>query len=129
AMQKAAEEAVVQTLTEIEARGAKPQRPTKRGKSKTPEPPPLPASLDDRLQAALLALDPATGDVRAIVGGRDTSSVGLNRTLQSKRQPGSAFKPFVYAAAIENGYSPASVVDQLNPPVTTYQGAWLTQEA
>ena len=70
-------------------------------------------SSSEPLQASLIALDPATGEVRAIVGGRDTASVGLNRALQSKRQPGSAFKPFVYAAAIENGYSPASVIDRL----------------
>ena len=74
-------------------------------------------SRDEPLQASLIALDPATGEVRAIVGGRDTSSVGLNRALQSKRQPGSAFKPFVYAAAIESGYSPASLIDRLNQPI------------
>ena len=61
--------------------------------------------------------------MRAIVGGRDVSSVGLNRALQARRQPGSAFKPFVYAAAMENGYSPASVIDGLNQPIDTYNGA------
>ena len=66
--------------------------------------------------------------MRAIVGGRDTASVGLNRALQAKRQPGSAFKPFVYAAAIENGYSPATLIDRLNEPVDTYQGAWLPED-
>src|SRR5439155_12683826 len=80
------------------------------------------------LQAAFLALDPATGEVRAIVGGRDIASVGLNRALQSKRQPGSAFKPFVYAAALESGYSPASVIDHLDEPVAMYKGAWLPDD-
>jgi 1A family penicillin-binding protein len=108
-MQKAAEAAVVSSLREIEARI---------GRRKNGEP----------LQAALLALDPASGEVRAIVGGRDTASVGLNRALQSKRQPGSAFKPFVYAAAIENGYSPATVIDHLDQPVDTHQGAWLPED-
>ena len=83
---------------------------------------------NEPLQAALIAIDPGTGEVRAIVGGRDTSSVGLNRALQSKRQPGSTFKPFVYAAAIENGLSPASVIDRLDQPVPTYKGAWLPEE-
>jgi penicillin-binding protein 1A len=51
-----------------------------------------------------LRSNPSTGAVRAIVGGRDVSNIGLNRALQARRQPGSAFKPFVYAAAMENGY-------------------------
>jgi 1A family penicillin-binding protein len=124
AMQKAAEDAVVQTLADIEKRAAAKRKPLKKGEA----PPAMPESGDDRLQASLLALDPATGEVRAIVGGRDTSSVGLNRALQSKRQPGSAFKPFVYAAAIENGYSPATVLDNLDEPVDTYKGAWLPED-
>jgi penicillin-binding protein 1A len=106
--QKAAEEALVSSLRQIDAtirpRGTEP------------------------LQAALLTLDPATGEVRAMVGGRDTRSVGLNRALQTKRQAGSAFKPFVYAAALESGYSPATVLDQLNVPVDTYEGAWLPED-
>ena len=81
-----------------------------------------------RLEGALIALDPTNGEVRAIVGGRDTQSVGLNRALQTKRQPGSAFKPFVYAAALESGYAPASVIDRLNSPIDTYQGAWLPED-
>ena len=112
-MQKAAEAAVVTSLKEIESRIRAP-----RGSGTASEP----------LQASLIALDPATGEVRAIVGGRDTASVGLNRALQSKRQPGSAFKPFVYAAALENGYSPATVIDHLDEPVDTYQGAWLPED-
>ena len=66
--------------------------------------------------------------MRAIVGGRDTQSVGLNRALQTKRQPGSAFKPFVYAAALESGYSPATSIDNLDIPIETYQGAWLPED-
>ena len=124
-MQKAAEDAVVETVKEIEARGATPQRTSKTKQAKAPE---MPESGDNRLQASLLALDPATGEVRAIVGGRDTGSVGLNRALQSKRQPGSAFKPFVYAAAIENGDSPATVLNNLDQPIDTYKGAWLPED-
>ncbi len=54
----------------------------------------------DRLQAALVALDPATGEIRAMVGGRDHSLTQFNRVSLARRQPGSAFKPFVYATAL-----------------------------
>lgn len=108
-MQKAAEAAVETSLREMEARIG-------RGKD------------GERLQASLLALDPASGEVRAIVGGRDTASVGLNRALQTKRQAGSAFKPFVYAAAIDGGFSPATIINRLNEPIDTYEGAWLPED-
>ncbi len=57
-------------------------------------------------QAALVALDPRTGDVLAMVGGRDYGKSQLNRVTDAQRQPGSVFKPFVYAAALESGMSP-----------------------
>ena len=76
------------------------------------------------LQAALLAMDPRTGHVRAMVGGRDFSDSRFNRAVQARRQPGSAFKPFVYAAALEAGYTPATVLDHLNDEVATPQGNW-----
>jgi penicillin-binding protein 1A len=60
------------------------------------------------LQGIVVALDPATGLVRAMVGGRDFRQSQFNRATQALRQPGSAFKPFVYAAALERGRSPAS---------------------
>ena len=109
------------SLREIEARISSAVR--RRGAR-----PAISKESNEPLQASLIALDPATGEVRAIVGGRDTASVGLNRALQSKRQPGSAFKPFVYAAAIENGYSPATVIDRLNEPIDTYKGVWLPED-
>jgi penicillin-binding protein 1B len=70
-----------------------------------------------RPQAALIALDPATGEVRALVGGRDYAASQLNRVL-AQRQPGSAFKPFVYAAALDTAltrgskqvFTPSSIV-------------------
>jgi penicillin-binding protein 1A len=70
------------------------------------------------LQAALVAMDPATGDILALVGGRDFSKSQFNRAVRSRRQPGSAFKPFVYAAALGRGYSPVSVLEGLTsiPP-------------
>ena len=58
------------------------------------------------IQAALICLDPATGAILAMVGGRDFRESKFNRAVQALRQPGSAFKPFVYMAAIDNGYAP-----------------------
>lgn len=57
-------------------------------------------------QAALVALDPKTGNVLTMVGGRDYADSQLNRATDARRQPGSTFKPFVYAAALEDGMSP-----------------------
>ena len=60
-------------------------------------------------QAALVALDPHTGNVLAMVGGRNYAESQLNRATDARRQPGSTFKPFVYAAAIEDGMSPVQM--------------------
>jgi penicillin-binding protein 1B len=57
----------------------------------------------ERLQAALVAMDPATGEIRALVGGRDYFQSQFNRAIHARRQPGSAFKPFVYLAALGAG--------------------------
>jgi 1A family penicillin-binding protein len=65
------------------------------------------------LEAALVAIDPSTGDILAIVGGSNYARTTFNRASRSRRQPGSAFKPFVYAAALENGFSPVSVLSNL----------------
>jgi penicillin-binding protein 1B len=84
-LQQLAEQAVARQLTQLEKvyrkRGAQPQ-------------------------AALVALDPNTGHVLAMVGGRNYAESQLNRATDARRQPGSVFKPFVYAAAIESGISP-----------------------
>ena len=61
-------------------------------------------------QSALVALDPNDGAVAALVGGFDYFDNKFNRATQAHRQPGSGFKPFVYSAALENGFTPASVV-------------------
>jgi penicillin-binding protein 1A len=62
------------------------------------------------VQGALLCLDPKTGYIRAMVGGRDFSESQFNRAIFSRRQPGSAFKPIIYAAALEKGYTPSTIV-------------------
>ena len=62
------------------------------------------------VQGALLCLDPKTGHVKAMVGGRDFSESQFNRAIHSRRQPGSAFKPFIYAAALEKGYTPSTIL-------------------
>jgi len=84
-LQQAAEAAIKRQLDGLEkvyqARGAKPQ-------------------------AALVAMDPRTGNVLAMVGGRNYNESQLNRSTDARRQPGSVFKPFVYAAALEHGMSP-----------------------
>ncbi len=112
AMQRAAEAQVVTALQQIEMRRAK------RKVAPTGEP----------LEAALVALDPTTGEVRAMVGGRDFKASRFNRATQALRQPGSAFKPFVYAAALEAGYSPASLVTRLDEPIETLEGAWIPED-
>lgn len=68
-----------------------------------------------RAQATLVSLDSDTGALRALVGGFSFAGNKFNRATQARRQPGSSFKPFVYAAAFERGYSPASIV--LDAPV------------
>jgi 1A family penicillin-binding protein len=65
------------------------------------------------LEAALVAIDPSTGDILAMVGGANYARSTFNRAARSRRQPGSAFKPLVYAAALANGYSPVSVLNNL----------------
>lgn len=62
------------------------------------------------VNGALVAMEPYTGRIVALVGGYSYSLSNFNRATQAMRQPGSSFKPFVYAAALENGYTPASVI-------------------
>jgi 1A family penicillin-binding protein len=82
----------------------------------------------DYLQAAIVVLDPKTGAVRAMVGGRDFHESRFNRAVQARRQPGSAFKPFVFAAALEQGHTPATLLTRLNDPVLTPQGQWVPED-
>jgi penicillin-binding protein 1A len=72
------------------------------------------------LQGALVAIDPRTGYVRAMIGGRDWNQSNYNRATQAMRQPGSAFKPFVYTAAMDNGFHPTDVI--VDEPVSFPNG-------
>ena len=81
------------------------------------------------LQGALVALDPATGNVLAMVGGSDFATTTFNRAVRSRRQPGSAFKPFVYAAALEQGMSPVSTITGLKEvAVQAPEGVWIPRD-
>ena len=80
------------------------------------------------LQGGLVALDPSTGHVRVLVGGRAFTESRFNRAVQAKRQPGSAFKPFIFAAALEAGMTPASLLTGLDEPVETPQGGWVPED-
>jgi 1A family penicillin-binding protein len=113
-MQKAAEAEVAKSLAEIE------RRQLKRDKDAQPS--------NDPLQAALVAADATTGEVRALVGGRDFDHSHFDRATQARRQAGSAFKPFVYAAALEQGFTPATVITNLSNPIATLQGAWVPDD-
>ncbi|NLC07308.1 MAG: PBP1A family penicillin-binding protein [Syntrophomonadaceae bacterium] len=68
------------------------------------------AHLDSELNGALVAIEPMTGHIKAMLGGRNYRQSKFNRAFQAKRQPGSAFKPFVYTAVIDWGYTPARMV-------------------
>jgi 1A family penicillin-binding protein len=103
-VQRFAEESVAKRLTDLE-------------KKKKGQGPPL--------QAALVAIEPSTGYVRALVGGRSYAESSFNRATDAKRQPGSAFKPFVFAAALEAGFSPGTTIDGLDGYIASAQGGYL----
>jgi penicillin-binding protein 1A len=111
-MQRAAEANVEASVKQIELRRAKRKI----------------APTGEQLEAALVAMDATTGEVRALVGGRNFKNSRFNRATQAMRQPGSAFKPFVYASALEAGYSPASLVTRLDEPIQTLEGAWTPED-
>ena len=76
-----------------------------------------------KVNGGIIALDPYNGDVLALVGGFNFKTSEFNRVTQAKRQPGSAFKPIVYAAALENGLAPNSII--LDAPFVESQGVGL----
>jgi penicillin-binding protein 1A len=76
------------------------------------------------LQGALVAIRPETGHIVALVGGRDFARSEFDRATRSRRQPGSAFKPFVYAAALERGYTPVTRLEQPEQIPVRGKGDW-----
>ena len=72
------------------------------------------------IEGAVLALQSSTGYIKAMVGGLDFYMSKFNRTIQAKRQPGSAFKPFIYITALDNGFTPSSII--MDTPVS-FRGA------
>ena len=120
-LQREAEGLIEKGLSDIENRrgfrhAKRGQRPLKEGQ------------LPEYLQGALFSIDPSNGHVMAMVGGRNFRESRFNRATQARRQAGSAYKPFVYAAALEAGYSPATVITRLNDPIQTLQGAWVPED-
>lgn len=107
-VQKFAEDSVAKRLGELEKKSAS-----------------VKADQSGPLQAALVAIEPSTGYVRALVGGRNFAESPFNRATDAKRQPGSAFKPFVFAAALEAGFSPGTTIDGLAEYVPSAQGGYL----
>jgi penicillin-binding protein 1A len=112
-MQSAAERALENQLKAIEAgrHGAYKHLTYEEYTARSAEGGERGAANSPYLQGAFVAVDPRSGAVRAMVGGRDFDDSKFNRAVQAKRQPGSTFKPIVYATAIHQGLSPAQVVD------------------
>jgi penicillin-binding protein 1A len=81
------------------------------------------------IQGALVAVDPKDGAIAALTGGFDYFASNYNRAVQAKRQPGSAFKPFLYSAALEQGFTPASLINDAPLVIEdpTLEGSWRPQ--
>jgi len=112
-LQRSAEGALVAGLTSIEQR---------RGYTGPTEAPAY-------LQGAFVAIDPQTGHVRALVGGRDFDDSTYDRAVDAQRQAGSAYKPFVFAAALEAGANPSTLLTNLNATTQIPGGQWRPDEA
>ncbi|MDI6625631.1 MAG: penicillin-binding protein 1A, partial [Brevundimonas sp.] len=111
------------TLLTVDAAWANANRPLKRGDLIFVEPRNGNFALKQvpAVNGALVAIEPHSGRVLAMVGGYSYALSSFNRATQAERQPGSAFKPFVYAAALEGDYTPASIV--LDAPISFAGGA------
>ncbi len=76
---------------------------------------------DPEVEGAIVAIEQDTGFIRVLIGGYDYIKSDYNRALYAKRQPGSAFKPIIYACALDHGYTPASII--IDEPVSYYGGS------
>src|SRR5213593_2570763 len=118
-VQHAAEEALERRLTALEQRNQyKKTRAVLAAKA--PGTPIRDRNQTEYLQGAIVSLEPSSGQILALVGGRDFNDSNFNRAVQAARQPGSAFKPFIYTAAIDNGFSPTDII--LDTPVSFSAG-------
>ena len=117
-LQHAAEESLERHLTALEERNR--YKKTRATLAKVPASRGREKNQTEYLQGAVISLDPTNGHVLALVGGRDFKDSNFNRAVQAARQPGSAFKPFIYTAAIDNGFSPTDII--LDTPVSFKAG-------
>ena len=133
-MQVAAEKALTERLAAMERTDRTATRKGKRLAAMPAAAPPLTpsgaanatnAAQRPPLQGSIVAIDPQTGYVKVLVGGRDFGESPFDRARQARRQPGSAFKPFVYASALEAGYAPGTLLRDLNQPVEAIEGPYL----
>jgi penicillin-binding protein 1A len=120
-IQRAARAALVEQIGRIEggAFGRWPHPKPERERI-----PPAEGSGSPYLQGTVVVLDARSGEVRALVGGRDFTHSSFDRALQARRQPGSAFKPIVYAAALQHGLSAASWVETTPVAIDLSGTAW-----
>lgn len=116
-LQRAAEHTLATGLTTIETRRGF-TGVTRAAYTQAPEGRP------SYLQGAFVAIDPRNGQVRALVGGRDFEDSMFDRAVDAQRQAGSAYKPFVFAAALESGAGPATLLTDLNATTQTASGDW-----
>jgi len=117
-IQHAAEEALERRLTALEQRNQ--YKKTRAVLAKAGGAPARDKNQTEYLQGAIVSIEPSSGQILALVGGRDFNDSNFNRAVQAARQPGSAFKPFIYTAAIDNGFSPTDII--LDTPVSFRAG-------
>jgi penicillin-binding protein 1A len=117
-IQHAAEESLERRLTALEQRNQ--YKKTRAALAKEGGPPARDKNQTQYLQGAIVSIEPSSGQILALVGGRDFNDSNFNRAVQAARQPGSAFKPFIYTAAIDNGFSPTDII--LDTPVSFRAG-------
>jgi len=110
-LQQAAVQSLAEGAADVEARAGYAHSPITNG------------SDSDYLQGLVVAIEPGTGDVRALVGGRDYAQSQFDRAVDGKRQPGSAFKPIVYAAAIADSIAPNTIVGDTAIAITLPNGS------
>ncbi|CAN5765838.1 penicillin-binding protein 1A [soil metagenome] len=121
ALQRAAREALVSQIRRIEA-GDYGRWP--HGKPAGHDLAPARGSGSEYLQGMIIVLDTRTGEVRALVGGRDFTHSSYDRAFSARRQPGSTFKPIVDATALQNGISPAAIIETTPVELVQSGAAW-----